>query len=88
MVDIEAESQKGLVINSIKQKSLSMSLGDYCEPPFGKDPGGFPPPGGTTNCRENHLVTSQRDLSLPSADSWNNNGGAGGTGDLHYQEAK
>ena len=58
------------------------------DPPCGRDPGGFPPPGGIIDHRETTPETSQWELSLTSSGVRDDNNGYGETGDLHFQETE
>ena len=58
------------------------------DPPYGKDPWGVLPPCGETDHSATTLVSIRKDLVLPTADGRNEGGDAGGTGNLHLQEAE
>ena len=53
------------------------------DPPYGKDPGGFPPPCGDTDNEENPTATIQQKLELRNEEARSR-----GTGYLHLQTSE
>ena len=58
------------------------------DPLYGKVPGRFPPPGGAKDHGSTPPKTSRWELVLTSAGRRDENSGAGGAGDIYFQEAE